>query len=140
MFERPLNSFKNIFLRYRITKRKNNIGGKKDQYIMQAVHTGIIGFDEICKEASFRSSMSPWDVKHAAAEIAEVVKIHLAQGRVVELGELGRYKIGFNCAAEDHPDKLSKKNIKKFHLNFQPSKSIKQMLKLGFKVKREGQQ
>jgi predicted histone-like DNA-binding protein len=138
MFQDDFKRFKHIFITYRITKRKNSIGDKKDQYIMQAVHSGIVSFEQICKEASERCAMSPWDVQHAASEIAEVVKLHLAQGQVVEMGELGRYKVGFNCVAEDDPKKLSAKSIKKFHLNFQPSKAIKKMLKFGLKVKREG--
>lgn len=125
-------------LHYRITKRKNTIGGKKDQYILQAVHTGVITFDQICKEVSDRCSLTPGDVKHAVSELADLYQFHLAEGRIVELGDLGRYKIGFQCKAEDHPDKLTKKSIKKFHLNFQPSKAVKKMLKVGMKVKREG--
>ncbi len=128
----------NQTLRYRITKRKNTIGGKKDQYIMQAVHTGIVSFDQICKEVGERCSLTPGDVKHAAMELAALYQFHLAEGRIVELGDLGRYKIGFQCKAEDHPDKLTKKSIKRFHLNFQPSKAIKKMLKVGLTVKREG--
>jgi predicted histone-like DNA-binding protein len=125
-------------LRYRITKRSNTIGGKKDQYIMQAVHTGIVSFEQICKEVGERCSLTPGDVQHAAMEMAHLCQFHLAEGRIVELGELGRYKVGFQCAAEDQPDKLTKKSIKKFHLNFQPSKAIKKMLKVGLTVKREG--
>jgi len=125
-------------LRYRITKRTNSIGDKKDQYILQAVHTGIVSFDQICREVGERCSLSPGDVKHAANELAELYQFHLAEGRIVELGDLGRYKIGFQCKAEDHPDKLSKKSIRKFHLNFQPSKAVKKMLKSGLNIKKEG--
>mgnify|MGYP002152785194 CR=1 FL=1 len=133
-----MSTSSNQNLRYRITKRKNTIGGKKDQYIMQAVHTGVVTFDEIWKKAGERCSLTSGDVKHAAIEIAEIYQKHLADGRIVDLGDLGRYKIGFQCKAEDHPKKLTKKSIKKFHLNFQPSKALKQMLKAGLPVKREG--
>jgi len=32
-------------LRYRVTKRSNNIGTKKEQYILQVVNTGTINLD-----------------------------------------------------------------------------------------------
>lgn len=105
---------------------------------MQAVHTGIVTFDQLCKQVSSRCSLTPGDVKHAAIEMAELYQQHLAKGRIVELGDMGRYKIGFQCKAEDHPDKLTQKSIKKFHINFQPSKEIKRILKSGLKVQREG--
>lgn len=133
-----MSTLSNQTLRYRITKRKNTIGGKKDQYILQAVHTGIISFEQICRQVGDRCSLTPGDVQHAVIELARLSQSHLAAGRIVELGELGRYKVGFQCKAEDDPSKLTKKHIKKFHLNFQPAKAIKKMLKVGMAVKREG--
>lgn|SRR5690606_9614019 len=124
-------------LRYRITARKNSINGKKDQYILQAVNTGQVDLEQLCQAVAKRCSLSSGDVQHAVVELAQLCREHLTQGRIVNLGELGRYKMGFQCKAEDHPDKLSPKSIKKFHLNFQPGKTLKQMLKAGLKVRRE---
>lgn len=39
-------------IRYRITKRTNSIQNKKEQYIMQAVHTSIVDLDYISNAIS----------------------------------------------------------------------------------------
>ena len=56
-------SEKRIAIRYRITKRTNSIQNKKEQYIMQAVHTGIVDLDYISNAISNECSLHEVDVK-----------------------------------------------------------------------------
>jgi len=50
-------------IRYRITKRTNNINPTKESnYIMQAVSTGTIDSSRLSKEISMESTLSPTDV------------------------------------------------------------------------------
>lgn len=47
--------------------------------------------------------------------------------------------MGFSGKAEESPEALSvKRNIKKFHINFQPSVKMKRKLKGGITVYKEG--
>jgi hypothetical protein len=46
------------------------------------------------------------------------------------LGDVGKFKMGFKGTAAESPELLSvKKNIQKFHINYQPSLKLKRQLK-----------
>ncbi len=127
-------------IRYRITKRTNTIAAnKKDQYIMQAVNTGTVDIRQIAREISTEGSLSISDVVGAITALGIKMQQHLEDGKIVDLGDVGKFKIGFQCkAAENESDLTPKKNIKKFHLNYQPSLELKHRLKKAIKVFKEG--
>jgi predicted histone-like DNA-binding protein len=127
-------------IRYRITKRSNTITSKnKVQYIMQAVNTGTIDVDQISYEISNECSLSSIDVKFVLMALGEKLKYHLEDGKTVDLENIGKFKVGFKCKAEADATKLTpKRNIQKYHLNFQPSVVLKRWLKKGIKTYKEG--
>lgn len=127
-------------IRYRITKRSNTITSKnKVQYIMQAVNTGTIHVDQISYEISNECSLSAIDVKFVLMALGEKLKYHLEDGKTVDLENIGKFKVGFKCKAEPDASKLTpKRNILKYHLNFQPSVVLKRWLKKGVKTYKEG--
>ena len=54
----------------------------------------------------------------------------LKEGKIVDLGDVGKFKMGFKGTAEATPEALSvKRNIEKFHINYQPSIKLKRELK-----------
>lgn len=127
-------------IRYRITKRTNTISSiKKEQFIMQAVNTGTIDIKKISKEISIEGSLSIPDVVGVITALGLKLQQHLEDGKIVDLGDVGKFKIGFQSKASDLASDLSpKKNIKKFHLNYQPSLEIKHRLKKAIIVYKEG--
>jgi len=127
-------------IRYRITKRTNNINLAKDSnYIMQAVSTGTIDSRRLSKEISMESTLSPTDVHAVLFALGEKLQFHLLEGKTVDLENIGKFKLGFKSKAEDEPLKLSpKRSILKYHLNFQPSVFIKRLLKKGIMTYKEG--
>lgn len=50
-------------LRYRITKRTNNIGNKENSYILQAITTGTIDLDTLSEHISNECTLHSVDVK-----------------------------------------------------------------------------
>jgi predicted histone-like DNA-binding protein len=126
-------------IRYRITKRSNTITNtNKEQYIMQAVNTGTISIRQISDEISRESTVSKVDITAVLVGLEEKLKQHLSDGKIVELGDVGKFKLGFKSTAESEPSLLSpKKNILKYHVNFQPSKYLKQWLKKEIRVYKE---
>jgi len=126
-------------LRYRITKRSNSIQNKKEQYIMQAVHTGKIDLDLVSKAISDECSLHEVDVKAVLMALGIKLEYFLEKGNIVDLGDIGKFKMGFQCAAEEDALKLTpKRNIKKFHVNYQPSLKLKRKLKAGITTYKEG--
>ena len=127
-------------IRYRITKRANNItANAKENYIMQAVNTGTVDINQISKEIGQECSLSALDVKYVLMALGPKMKHHLEDGKIVDLKDIGKFKIGFKSKAADTPGKLTpKRNILKYHLNFQPCVEIKRWLKRGITTYKEG--
>ncbi|TXD50610.1 MULTISPECIES: DNA-binding protein [unclassified Polaribacter] len=126
-------------LRYRITKRSNNIGHKNEQYILQAIHTGTIDLDMLSERISDECTLHSVDVKAVLIALGSKLDFYLKEGKIVDLGDVGKFKMGFKGTAEDKPELLSvKKNIQKFHVNYQPSLKLKRKLKAGVDVYKEG--
>jgi predicted histone-like DNA-binding protein len=93
---------------------------------MQAVHTGKIDLDAISGECSLHEV----DVKAVLTALVIKLDYYLQKGNVVDLGHVGKFKMGFKSTAKDDPTKLSpKRNIKKYHINYQPSLKLKRKLK-----------
>ena len=127
-------------IRYRITKRTNTIAAiKKDQFIMQAVNTGTIDIRRISEEISNESTHGIADVVGVITALGLKMQQHLQDGKIVDLGDVGKFKIGFKSTAADNAKDLTpKRNIKKLHLNYQPSLVMKRQLKGGISIYKEG--
>jgi predicted histone-like DNA-binding protein len=127
-------------IRYRITKRVNNISAStKENYIMQAVNTGTVNIKQISKEIGRECSLSSLDVQYVLMALGPKMKFHLNEGKIVDLENIGKFKLGFKSKSEDLPEKLTpKRNIIKYHLNFQACVEFKRWLKRGVKTYKEG--
>lgn len=125
-------------LKYRINKRINTIQNNKKQFILQAIHTGVIDADRMSKAISNECTITEADIKAVLVALGQKLNFYLADGHIVDLEFIGKFKIGFQITAADDAASLSpKRNIKKFHINYQPSKKLKQSLKVGYKVYKE---
>ncbi len=126
-------------LRYRITKRNNSIQNNKEQYIMQAVHKGVVGLEEISQHISNMSSISETDVLAVLHALGWQLERNLEKGYIVDLDYIGRFKMGFKGKAANNPEDLNvKKHIQSFHVNYQPSTKMKRKLKKGIPTYKEG--
>jgi predicted histone-like DNA-binding protein len=126
-------------LRYRITKRSNSIKNNTPQYIMQAVNTGAIDLETISNAISNECSLHAVDVKAVLMALGNKLDFYLCDGKIVDLGDVGKFKMGFQCkAAEDATLLNPKRSIKKYHVNYQPSLKLKRKLKGGITTYKEG--
>ncbi|MBI9040118.1 HU family DNA-binding protein [Lutibacter sp.] len=125
-------------LNYRITKRRNNIKDSDEpQYIMQAVSKGIIDLDKICYDISQQCTLTESDVVGVVKALGNKLQDSLEQGYIVDMGDIGRFKLGFKGTAQPDPKLLSKQSIQKFILNYQPSKRMKLWLKKNVTILQE---
>jgi predicted histone-like DNA-binding protein len=126
-------------IRYRITKRTNSIQNKKEQYIMQAIATGSVDLEMLSSAISNECSLHKVDVQSVLFALGLKLQNYLQEGKSIDLGDVGKFKIGFKCKAEDDPSLLSpKRSIKKYHINYQPSLKLKRTLKAGITTYKEG--
>jgi predicted histone-like DNA-binding protein len=126
-------------IRYRVTKRNNSIQNKKEQYIMQAVTTGTVDLETISEAISNECTLHSVDVQAVLIALGKKLDYYLQEGNIVDLGDVGKFKMGFQCKAEEDPTLLSpKRSIKKYHVNYQPSVKLKRKLKAGITTYKEG--
>ena len=116
-------------LRYRITKRTNNIGNKENSYILQAITTGTIDLDTLSEHISNECTLHSVDVKAVLMALGKKLEFYLKDGKIVDMGDVGKFKMGFKGTAAPKPALLRVKNIQKFHINYQPSLKLKRQLK-----------
>lgn len=126
-------------LQYRITQRTNSIQNKTPQYIVQAISKGTIDLEKLSTDISNECSLHQVDVQAVLIALGIKLNFYLQDGYTVDLGDVGRFKMGVQSIAAKTPEALSpKKNIKKFTINYQPSRKLKRMLKAGIPVYKEG--
>ena len=126
-------------LQYRITKRTNSIQNKTPQYILQAISKGIIDLEQLSADISNECSLHQVDVQAVLIALGIKLNFYLTDGYAVDLGDVGKFKMGLQSIAAETPEVLTpKKNIKKFTINYQPSRKLKRMLKAGVPVYKEG--
>ena len=126
-------------IRYRVTKRNNSIQNKKEQYIMQAVTTGTVDLETISEAISNECTLHSVDVQAVLIALGKKLDYYLQEGNIVDLGDVGKFKMRFQCKAEEDPTLLSpKRSIKKYHVNYQPSVKLKRKLKAGITTYKEG--
>lgn len=110
---------------------------KETKFIMQAVNTGTVDLERISYEISNECTLSQVDVVAVLMALGAKLQEHLDEGKIVDLEQLGKFKVGFKGNAESDSSKLSPKKIQKYYLNYQPSLKMKHWLKKGVKVYKE---
>lgn len=105
---------------------------------MQAIHTGVIDTEELSELISSESSLTETDVIAVLHSLGKKIQFYLQQGKVIDLDYIGKFKMGFQCEAAEHPSQLkSPQSIKKFQINYQPTAKMKNTLKKGIPVLKE---
>ena len=124
-------------IKYRVIKRKNNIGGKKDVYILHAIKSGEINLERLAYEISNQCTASEADVWAVLVALGNQLRFHLGEGHTVNMENIGRFSIGFRCPAKENPEDLKPSDIKQFHINYQPSGRLKKWLKGGLALRKD---
>lgn len=126
-------------LQYRITKRNNSLQNNTPQYIIQAISKGTVDLEKLSADISNECSLHQVDVQAVLVVLGIKMDFYLQNGYAVDMGDVGKFKMGLQSVAAATPEELSpRKNIKKFSINYQPSRKLKKMLKAGVSVYKEG--
>src|SRR5690554_5615500 len=93
--------------------------------------------EQLIYEISNECTLSPTDIIAVLTALGGKLKAHLEDGKIVNLENIGRFKIGFTSNAQSAPELLKPEDISKFHINYQPTVKLKRWLKKGLVVVRE---
>ena len=123
---------------YRITKRRNTMRQETEsKYIMQAISGPEVDLKRLSWEISNMSTHTAADVYGVLLILVKQMKFHLEDGHTVVMDDMGRFKIGFQCTPAESPELLTKKNIRKFTINYLPSVPMRRWLKSGLDIVKE---
>lgn len=114
-------------LKFRVVKRKVLNGKEKDlvkNYAM-AKTSGVTDLDKLCKLISSRSTVSSADVKAVLDSLNWALDLELSAGNVVQLGELGNFRLSISSEGTTKEEDCDATKIKKARIIFYPGAALR---------------
>lgn len=104
--------------------------GEEKLYFANVQSTGVVSTDELCQRISMYCGLKKSVLKSALLAFSEVMKEELVMGKIVDLGEIGKFQVSCSsCGVERKEDFCSSKYMKGAKILFRPSRGLKGMLK-----------
>jgi len=112
------------------TQRKNPQDAMAPvKFYAQAIATGDVSLERLAYLVSNQCTVRESDCHAVLMAMTHNVADELSQGRIVDMGVLGRFQIGVSSMGVDTPSELNASAVKTAHINFRPSKRLRKMLK-----------
>ncbi|HRQ39637.1 MAG TPA: HU family DNA-binding protein [Chloroflexota bacterium] len=83
---------------------------------------------QLALEAADRSTLSDADMDAAMTNLLALIPKHLAEGRIVDLGEFGVFRLTISTEGLDAAEDVTVRNIKKIGVRFTPGAAFKKAL------------
>ena len=83
---------------------------------MQAITTGTIDIDTFSEHISSECTLHSLDLKAVLMALGKKLDFYLKDGKIVDMGDVGKFKMGFKGTAAQKPAILSVNNIENFIL------------------------
>ena len=94
----------------------------------QAKSTGDATLRALSKEIAARSTVAPADTLAVLTALTEVATEHLANGKIVRLGDFGAFQVSIGSTGAETKEKFHVSMIKSKKVLFRPGIDIKEML------------
>lgn len=94
-------------LRYKLVQRKDMTKGALEGsklYYPQVVNQGRVSFDSPCEEVAEQSALTSGDIKSCMDRLVNCLVRHLKEGRSVDCGDLGSFRINIRSTGADTPE------------------------------------
>ena len=94
-------------LRYKLVQRKDMTKGALENaklYYPQVINQGRVSFDSLCEEVAEQSSLTSGDIKNCMDRLINCLVRHLKEGRSVDCGDLGSFRINIRSTGADTPE------------------------------------
>lgn len=108
---------------------KKGIAGGKGLYYAHVKSAGIVTLDELCEDIACRCSLRKPLLQAAVIALAEGMCRHLACGRIVDLGDIGRFRISCGGRGVERPEHfLARRDITSAKVVYRPGREVKRGL------------
>ena len=115
-------------LKFTVVARKNlSKGAPEDSklFYAQARQMGTVGIDELCDEIAETCTLTSADLKCALDRLAWSIAKHAKEGRSVQVGELGTFRMSISSKGVETEEQMNATLIRKANLLFYPGKRLR---------------
>lgn len=111
-------------IKYAVAKA---ISGKdrKENYYAHAQYDGVTHLDDIAQMVEQISAISTGDVLSVLNTLGKIVAVELANGRIVDLGDLGRIRLSLRSKGMSKPEEVKHETIQSTRAIFVPGQAIR---------------
>ena len=103
-------------------------GSTETKYYAQARYDGVTSQEDIAQMVAQISAISVGDVLSVMNTVSMLLSIELANGRIVELGDLGRFRATLRSKSCDKPEEFKREMIHGNRVIFVPGPQIRQKM------------
>ena len=115
-------------VKYVVCERGNPLQpDQQKKWYANAKSTGEIKLRALSKEIATRSTVSPADTQAVLVALTEVLVEHLAEGKIVRLGDFGSFQISLSSTGAETEAKFNASLIKGNKVVFRPGIDLKEM-------------
>lgn len=116
-------------INYQLRKQKFNVAGKqKELIIASTINKGVATLEELETMVSKISSASEGDVRSILRTLSDLICQNLSQGRIVDLGDIGRIRVIVKSKSADKIENFKTDNIKGLKAIFSVGKRIRKAM------------
>ena len=111
-------------IKYAVAKA---ISGKerKENYYARAQYDGVTSIDDIAQLIEQISAISVGDVLSVLNTLGKIVAVELANGRIVDLGDLGRIRLSLRSKGMSKPEEVKRETILATRAVFVPGPALR---------------
>ncbi len=103
-------------------------GGGVARFYASIVRGKRVTTEKLVAEISELNTVNEADAFAVISSLYQILVRHAADGRTVEMGQLGHFIPSIQSTSEDTREEVDKNSIKRFKFNFQPSVKLKKAL------------
>ena len=116
-------------VKYSVSEKGNPLDPKQPKkWYANAKSAGDTTLRTLSKEIAARSTVSPADTQAVLVALTEVLVEHLANGRIVRLGDFGAFQVSVGSTGAETEAKFNTSLIKTKKVAFRPGIDIREML------------
>ncbi|MDR2424687.1 MAG: HU family DNA-binding protein [Prevotellaceae bacterium] len=115
-------------IQYTVNEKGNPLNPEQARkWYANAKSTGDVNLRTLGKEIAARSTVSPADTQAVLVALNEVLVEHLADGKIVRLGDFGAFQVSIGSEGAETAEKFNASMIKSSKVVFRPGIDLKEM-------------
>lgn len=110
-------------VKFSLSLMRNPLRPEEDsQYYAKVQVREVVDINRIAHEMAYSSSVTEGDIVHILRNLPHAITPHLADGDMVDLGDLGRFQFQLKSTGAATREQFTHHNIKKAKLQFRPGR------------------